>query len=466
MSRSFFILIGYFALTALVLITTVALVAYGQGYSYDFHHNRLIHNGLVIINTQPSGASVKVESKNGTKTTPYHATFEAGSYRFHVSKPGFEPWAKTLNVIASQVTLAEYIVLLPKERPETIVDRRVQMTNQVISRDHRHIAYLVSGASGGLYTLDISNANNRAVRLYQPTAATPDIPAEVLTDLSWSDDASHLLLGSTLAGVHTVRLITASDGTQINLTEKYHFDFTSLTFSARDWRQMYWISPDGIRRLDAGAQSVTGILAEKVSQIVVAGDRLFYVQTSELGESLGSLDARDHKQTVVQALVKSPSYAIKYESFQGQDILAIVPSSNAIGTLYTNIFSSDITAKAIAQNVTNIIFSTDGHLATFYSQNQILSYDLEQSGLLARSVSTHATFPPGMEISALSYYDAYHLLTNQGGRLHFMEYDGQNGVDLGKIAPGSVPYRVADQRVVIESLLGGGNVALNEISFK
>ncbi|MEO7617566.1 MAG: PEGA domain-containing protein, partial [Candidatus Saccharibacteria bacterium] len=304
---------GYFALTALVIVTTVALVAYGQGYSYDLPHNRLVHNGLVIISTQPSGATVKVESKSGTKKSPYHATFEAGDYRFHVIKNGFEPWQKVLHVIASQVTLAEYIILLPIDRPATIVDRRVQITNQTISRDHRHMAYLVPGAAGGLYTLDLTSTSNRAVRLYQPAAATPEIPAEVLSTVSWSDDASHLLLGSTLSGASTVRLVNSSDGTQTNLTDKYHFDFTSLVFSGRDWRQLYWISPDGIRRLDAGAQTVTGILADKASRLIVAGDRILYIQTSDLGESLGSLDSRDHKQTIVQALVKSPSYDIKYE---------------------------------------------------------------------------------------------------------------------------------------------------------
>ncbi len=301
MTRSIFILLGYLALTALVLVTTVALVAYGQGYSYDFSHRRLTHNGLVIISTQPSAATVKVESKSGTKKTPYHASFEAGSYRFHVTKSGYEPWTKMLNVVASQVTLAEYIVLLPQNRPQTVIDTRVQILGQVITKDHRHMAYIAPGSNGGLIVLDL--VSGKPSRIYQPVAAIAEIGEEVLTDVKWSDDGSHLLLGSNLAGTHIVRLITASDGSQINLTDKYHFDFSTLQFSARDWRQMYWLSPDGLRRLDAGAQTVTGILAEKVSQFVVAGDRLLYVSSSELGEGLSSLDSRDRKQTIIQALV-------------------------------------------------------------------------------------------------------------------------------------------------------------------
>jgi hypothetical protein len=265
MTRSIFILLGYLALTALVLVMTVGLVAYGQGYSYDFAHRRLTHNGLVIISTQPSGATVKVDSKSGTKKTPYHASFEAGSYRFHVTKPGFEPWTKILNVVASQVTLAEYIVLLPTHRPQAVLDTRVQMLGQVITKDHRHLAYIAPGTNGGLIVLDL--LTGKPTKMYQPAVATADIPEEVLSDVKWSDDGSHLLLGSNIAGTHIVRLITASDGSQINLTDKYHFDFSTLQFSSRDWRQMYWISPDGLRRFDAGSQTVTGILAEKVCEL-------------------------------------------------------------------------------------------------------------------------------------------------------------------------------------------------------
>ncbi len=464
MTRSILTLFGYLALTALVLLMTIALVSYGQGYSYDFKTHRLTHNGLVIIATQPSGAVVKVDSKFGTKKTPYHASFEEGNYRFNVTKSGYEPWTKLLNVVASQVSLAQYIMLIPKNHPSTVLDRRVQITQQTITRDHRHLAYIVPGVLGGLYTLDL--ASNKVNRIYHPIAATETVPDEVLTNVSWSDDSSHLILGSNLAGVHTVRLITASNGSVLNLTDKFHFDFTTLQFSARDWRQLYWISPEGLRRLDAGNQTITTPLAVNVRQFIIAGDRVLYVQSTELGESLGALDTRDHAQTIVQALVKSPSYSIKYESYQGQDILAVVPSSNHIATMYTNIFSADITAKVVAQNVTDIAFSIDGHLVSFYSPYLLISYDLEQSGLLARSVSFRADFPAGKEISALSYYDGHHLLLNQNGHVYFVEYDGQNSVELGKIAIGTVPYRFADQRAVIITNTHTDNSTVDEISIR
>lgn len=465
MSKSFFILLGYVTLTIMIILVTVGLVAYGQGYSYDFLNQRFVHNGLVILDSVPSGATVKIDGKRGSKKTPYHGSFEEGEQRFTVSRPGYEAWTKVLRVVASQVTLAEYIVLIPQQRTETILDRQIQISSQTITRDRRQMAYIVPGPTGGLYVLDLMDTRP-ARRLYQPPTTTDPALAETLRDVQWSDDASHLLLGSAINGVYTSRLVTTSDGSQVNLTERFKFDFSTLRFSSRDWRQLYWLSPEGIRRLDAGANTVTGILADKVSQFEVAGERILYVQTSELGESLGALDARDRKSTIIPALVKSPSYVIKYERYRGQDLLAVVPSSTRTGTMYLNIFSTEMTTKEVAQDVTSIIYSEDGHLATFYSPTKLVSYDLEQSGIFARSVSYSASFKEADKVSALNYYDGYHLLLNQNGRLIFVDYDGTNRVDLGPIIPGVAPHRIADQRLIMVLATVGSEAALKSISIK
>lgn len=464
MTRSILTLFGYFALTAMVVLTTIALVSYGQGYTYDFKNNRFTHNGLVLIGTQPTGAVVKVELKSGLKKKPYNVSLEAGSYRFNVAKPGYESWSKILSVVASEVTLAQYIILLPNDRPITVLDQKKAITNQAITRDHRNMAYIVPGSDGGLYTMDLTS--NSPTRIYQPVTKTAVVGEEVLNDVMWSDDASRILLGSTIDGKYIKKLININDRSIENLTEKFNFDFTSLKFSSRDARQLYWINAGNLRRLDIGSQSVSGILADKVSQFVIAGDKVLYVQTRNLAESLGALDSRDRSQIIIQALVKSPTYAIEYQSYQGHDFLAVIPSSDSIGTMYTDIYSTNITAEVIAQDVTDVIYSKDNHIATFYSSSRIVSYDFDRSSRLGKPIIDAATIPFGREISNLSYYDGYHLLMNQKGRLVFIEYDGQNSVDLGPIAAGTIPYRLTDQKAIIYSTTGIDSVTLNSMAIR
>jgi hypothetical protein len=437
--------LGYAALSVLVVVFTVALVAYGQGYVYDFKTGRIIKTGLVLIQSTPTGAQVTQNGKVLKKKTTYRGSFESGSYTFEVTKDGFHSWKKTLQVVASEVTLAHYVILIPKKPKVTLLDSRPQVVTQNISRDHRHLVYVTGGVDPGVYTLD--PADPKPTRIYAPKPATATRPAETVTDAVWSDDASHVLVTAQAGPERLHYLMTASGDDARNLTDQFRFDFTGLKFSGTNWRQLYWISPDGLRRLDVEAQSVSGVLADKVSQIQVAGDRILYVQATSLGRSLWSIDGRGTKQELIQALPESPSYALAYASYRGQDQLAVVPSRTRVGTLYSDIFSANHVAKTIARDVDDALFSHDAHLLTFSSPTHLTTYDLERSDITGKLVTYEVSGQ--QNISSLSWYDNYHFLLNKGGRLVLMEYDGANAMDLGALA-GSLPaHGSADGRSIL-----------------
>ena len=137
--------VGYVFLTLAVIVLTAGLVAYGNGYSYNLKSHRLIRTGLIIVLSFPSGLRVTLDDKLLKKKTPYRVSVEAGSYRISLNKDGYYPWTKLIQVIASEVSLAQYVMLIPKQPPVTTLDTRTQITAQDISRDHRHLAYVVAG---------------------------------------------------------------------------------------------------------------------------------------------------------------------------------------------------------------------------------------------------------------------------------------------------------------------------------
>jgi hypothetical protein len=112
--------------------------------------------------------------------------------------------------------------------------------------------------------------NGKPVKLYTPKPATDGSGAEVLANVVWSDDASHLLIVSTMDGQPVHRLAAAGGGEPENLTDRYKFNFTGLKFSGSNWRQLYWISPEGLRRVDVDNQTVSSVLADNVTQFWVA----------------------------------------------------------------------------------------------------------------------------------------------------------------------------------------------------
>jgi hypothetical protein len=454
---------GYLLSTIVLVGGTFGLVAYGNDYTYDLHTHKLVQNGHVIINSVPGNIALVADGKQLKKKTPYQAAYKVGLHTFGLVRDGYWPWQKTLKVIAGQVSLVRYVVLVPRAPKTVALDTRPQVMAQSISKDHRHLAYITGGADPAVYTMDLGNP--KAVKLYSPPAATETVPAETLSGVSWSDDASHLMIVSTAAGAPVHRLAAASGGEPVNLTAQYHYNFSGIKFSDSNWRQLYWLAPDGLRRLDVDAQTVSAVLADKVTQFWVEPDRVLYVQQTELGRSLWSLDGRGRHQRLIQALAESDSYSVAYVNYRGEDELAVVPAKTQTGTLYTGIYGDTPVAKTVAQGVVEASFSPDGHLLVMSSPTRIVTCDLEQSLLYGRLVTYAVADQPG-NLLALTWFDNYHLLANRDSKLYWSEFDGANQVELGSAAGNFPAYSTADIKSLLTFRPDGQQVRLEQVQIK
>ncbi len=448
MLRRLLTLVGYLVATLLVIGVTVALVAYGNDYAYDFAAKKIIQKGHVILASVPSGVEVSEGGRDVGKKTPYQAAWKVGMHSFGLSRDGYRSWQKTFEVIAGQVSLARYAILVPDHPVTKVLDRpAASVVAQAVSKDHRHLAYVTTGAAPAVYTLNLDGSS--AVTLYTPKAASGSTGVETVTAVTWSDDASHLLISSMVDGKLVQRLAAASGGEPINLTAQYGFEFAGLVFSASNWRQLYWISPEGLRKLDVGEQKVSGVLADRVSQFYVAStDRILYVQRLDTGQSLWSLDSRGRKQELIQALVASDSYALSYGNYRGSEEVAVVPASTGVGTLYTDLFGNASIAKTLARGVTGVSFSPDGHFLVFTAPTMMVTYDLEASAIGGSSVLYSATDQPG-KLTGLTWFDNFHMLVTRDGRLYWCEFDGANRLDLGAVAGEVLAYRTADFKSLV-----------------
>jgi hypothetical protein len=464
MLRRIFIIFGYIVLVLALIVFTVALVAYGKDYTYDFATHKIIQEGHIIMESVPNGVTISADRTDLKKKTPYQAAYTVGPHTFTLAKSGFWPWTKVLNVVAGRVTLADYVILVPKKPVQTTLDTRSTIVAQAMSRDHHHLAYIVGGTEPAVYTMDLGS--RKAVRLYVPQAATPTAPAEILHDVAWSDDASHLLIVSDVGGQPVHRLATPGDDETINLTQVFGFNLTGLKFSGSNWRQLYWVSPDGLRRLDVGAQTVSGVLADKVSEFWVEPDRVLYVQQTDLGRSLWSIDNGGKRQELIQALVESDSYALAQSRYNDEDVLVVVPSKSQVATLYTGIFGDNPESKVIARGITGASFSDDGHFLALTAPSLTDVYDLEQSTVEQSFVMYSFASTPDAS-ATLTWFDDSHLLSVHGGQLTFSDYDGTNTINLGKnfgTIPGSSTW---DGRyVVMYQAESNGNAKLMEIQIR
>ena len=442
MFRRILIIIGYALVGLAIAAATLALVAYGQGYSYDFSTHRLVHKGLVMIDASPGGAIVTRPGSSWHHAVAYHGTYKPGTYTFTVSKTGYRSWSKTLTVTAGQVVDARYVVLLPQKLVNaTAAKLNGTLGTAVVSSNHQSLAVPVTTPSGvDIYIADLPGGNF-IKRL--------SLPGETITQLVWSADATHLLVVSQAPTGPVDRVISADGSVNLNLTTQYNSTFPGLKFDPTNWQQLYWVDSTGaLRHLDLSAQAISGVLAAGISQFSFAGNRLIYVQATSLGQSLMAftLGNPTQPQQLIQALPKSPGYVLKYANYQGQDELVVIPNSTGDALVYTGIFGSSPVSTIVARNVTSATFSPDGHYVALYSPSLLITYDFLLS--TPTQIINYPSPNLGGSLQGLNWFDNNHLLLNINGQTVFSDFDGTNRTIITSTLPNSLPFGALDQKSI------------------
>lgn len=105
--------------TLIFLIMAPAVVFYTSGYRWNPKKNAIERNGTLIIDTSPTGASIKLNGKEIPETTSVTLqNLAPGNYSIELDLNGYHPWIKTLSIEPERVTFASSIVLWPDQAPQ------------------------------------------------------------------------------------------------------------------------------------------------------------------------------------------------------------------------------------------------------------------------------------------------------------------------------------------------------------
>lgn len=196
--RSF--LISFFTV-GIIFGTAAVIISYGRGYRFNFSDKQVNSTGLVVAQSDPSGAQIIVDGKVKTATQAT-LTLSPGWYTVSISKEGFQPWKKRVKVQGEVVTKIDAL-LLPVNPSLTAITVS-GIVRPVVSPDGGKIAYIVpeqpeatmSGAlqttRPGIWVLDLVDKPLGLNRDARQIAQSNGIDFGKAT-LSWSPDSKQLL---------------------------------------------------------------------------------------------------------------------------------------------------------------------------------------------------------------------------------------------------------------------------------
>src|SRR3990167_7053996 len=107
----------FWIMVAIFIVVTPLVVGYARGYRFDFDLRKVTQVGGIAIETDPDDALVFVDGKYAEDDTPtfIRSLLPQHSYRIRVERAGFMPWEKTMEVAASEVSVARNIILFRSE---------------------------------------------------------------------------------------------------------------------------------------------------------------------------------------------------------------------------------------------------------------------------------------------------------------------------------------------------------------
>ncbi len=157
-----------FYLSVLIfLIGLPFILSFALGYKFDRRAFKFTKTGLLVLKTQPSGASVYLEDKLlNVKTPATISELLPGRYSLRIELEKHYPWLNEVNVDAGKVTRLEKIILFPL-RSNIKQLNRDRLSSFWIDEERATI-YYINPEDNSIYKSDLEGRNSEKVVDFLP----------------------------------------------------------------------------------------------------------------------------------------------------------------------------------------------------------------------------------------------------------------------------------------------------------
>lgn len=414
----------------MVVFGTIFLVMIARGYSFDLLSGQIKETGLVIINSQPGGATISFNYKKSKNKTPYRlVNADPGELTLGLSLNGYRDWLKKVIVRAQEVSFADHALLIPQNLSYENPYQNLKVQAMVGSAERRKTIYLSNDPKPSLW---YTEGSGQPTLLYQPKdTANPATLVSEIDSLILSDNGNQLFFRQVSpAGSEYLVITVGQNQTPVNLTETFRVNSATISFNPSNDRELFWLDNGAIRRIDLDGKTISAVLADTVVTQKVKNDRIFYITAitpTNPNHELWSMDfSGQRKQKILPSVVDSPEYVIDYAKRQNVEYLALYIPREKTVTLYSDIYDK-INSSIISKDARGFSFSPNDKYLVVDHANTLRTYDLEYN--------EHFNFKTDLSgLTSWDWLDDYHLLVMRNGTIHIMDYDGQNDEIL--TAPG------------------------------
>ena len=445
-----------------VIFGSIILVALAQGYEYDFLHNQIKVTGLVLIGSQPSGATINVDDHEVKPKTPYRIENAAiGPLKIKLTKAEYRDWQSSFVVQPGEVAFADYALLLPSNLNYKVINPDTSFTQLVNSDDHKR-QFAVSQKPLGIWQIE----TDRSTQLYSPggTAGKPEEASEEITGLQVSSDGSAMLFQQKNASGQISNMYLALGNSQaVNVSQEFGFNLAQLYFNPVNSHELYWLDNNSLRRINLDNKTVTAVLVGNIASLQIRRDRILVVEPPNSSKSEQNffsynLDGGD-KKLVAAMSSDALGYELDYSKGRFNDYMAARAKGNNEFYLVRDPLGSARTTSVFTKEIKAFTFSPNGRFLVLDRMDQLKSYDLEFTQVYDYHYSLAG-------LSHWQWYNNYHLLITSNQKTSLVDFDGQNSYEIQQAGASTINAVPLEPDKYIDYLSPAGQVTRADLVLK
>ncbi len=428
----------YLVMTLAVLASVAVLVLVILGYRFNRYDGRVEQGGLVQFESQPAGASVKLDNAILANRTPSKVTATAGVHKVMMSLTGYTSWQKNVAVKPGGVLWLNYALLLPVKPQTSEVTNIPSLTSAVPSPDRRWVALTASPSDPTVLVVDTNAAAATVTKIPlwpDSYTAAPEGAAQSFSVMSWDHDSRHIIV-KHIYGDHTEHLAVDTRGrrTVRNITTMLGVSASKVLYSYGDVNLVDVLTDTHeVRRGNLSERTLSGPLLTNVADVAQYDRSTLtydtYPDTSGKRQ-IGYLTLGSAKPRVVRTAAADMNHTLKLRlgRYYNTNYMTVADGDTVqiyTGDLPTSDSSVALNWRQVAQfsvagGAQYIGFSPDANRFVYAQRDaHLATYDLE---LLTVE---HQQFmaAPAREID---WVNDYHVASTTGGSGVLRDFDGTN----------------------------------------
>lgn len=430
-----------YTIVPLLIIGSVAvLVLFIQGYRFSTSSGDVFQAGLVQFDTEPNGATVSIDGASLVARTRTRINVGSGTRTIDMTRDGYVPWQKTVEVVPGSVLWLTYARLVA----ENVVTEQLydydSVANVLVDEAENLFGVQPDVSAPTFVTIPATDGTPTRISATIPTELYDDAPKQRFAATEWSQSGRYVLFRRDVDASRTwLVLDTSTPSESINISDKTSLNISNAFFDAEDDRYIYLVTNGSLVRFNRSDMTTSAVLVKNVQSVTQSAEGILaVVARTRTGESTLSYithSAQTARQISIFADGIGTIQSAAIVTYDRRDYVAVL----ADGQLYitpTGLDSSEtsaplelapFTSHEVSAKITRLESSPNGRFIVLVGSDRLSMYDLE----LSKFSSTIAQYTSAPSVQWL---DEYHLIDRLDGMLSMFEFDGANRTPITNVA--------------------------------